>query len=53
MDNTEEITKKVREYVSNHSKFGKRLMNSYPNLKVLKERYKRKSTKLKNKKDKN
>ena len=53
MDNTEEITKKVREYVSNHSKFGKRLMKSYPNLKVLKERYKRKITKLKNKKDKN
>lgn len=53
MDNTEEITKKVREYVSNHSKFGKRLMKSYPNLKVLNERYKRKITKLKNKKDKN
>lgn len=53
MDNTEEITKKVREYVSNHSKFGKRLMKSYPNLKVLKERYKRKITKLKNKKGKN
>lgn len=53
MDNTEEITKKVREYVSNHSKFGKRLMKSYPNLKVLKERYKRKIKKLKNKKNKN
>ena len=53
MDNTEEITKKVREYVSNHSKFGKRLMKSYPNLKVLKKRYKRKIKKLKNKKDKN
>ena len=53
MDNTEEITKKVREYVSNHSKFGKRLMKSYPNLKVLKERYKRKIKKLNNKKDKN
>lgn len=43
MDNTEEITKKVREYVSNNSKFGKRLMKSFPNLKVLKERYKRKN----------
>ena len=42
MDNTEEITKKVREYIANHSKFGKRLMKSYPNLKVLKEKYKKK-----------
>lgn len=43
MDNTEEITMKVREYVSNNSKFGKRLMKSFPNLKVLKEKYKRKN----------
>lgn len=42
MDNTEEITKKVREYVAKHSKFGKRLMKSYPHLKVLKEKYKKK-----------
>lgn len=41
MDNTEEITKKVREYIVNHSKFGKRLMKSYPHLKVLKEKYKK------------
>lgn len=53
MDNTEEITKKVREYVANHSKFGKRLMKSYPNLKVIKERYKKKIEKLNSKKSKN
>ena len=39
MDNTEEITKKVREYIANYSKFGKRLMKSFPDLKVLKEKY--------------
>lgn len=39
MDNTEEITKKVREYITNYSKFGKRLMKSFPDLKVLKEKY--------------
>ena len=43
MDNTEEITKKVREYVSKNSWFGKRLMKSFPNLKILKEKYKRKN----------
>ena len=53
MDNTEEITKKVREYVTNHSKFGKRLMKSFPNLKVLKERYERKFEKMKKSKNKN
>lgn len=53
MDNTEEITKKVREYVTNHSKFGKRLMKSFPNLKVLKERYERKFEKNKKSKNKN
>ncbi len=53
MDNTEEITKKVREYVTNNSKFGKRLMKSYPNLKVLKERYERKFEKNKKSKNKN
>lgn len=41
-DNTEEITKKVREYISNYSKFGKRLMNSFPNLEILKKKYKKK-----------
>lgn len=35
MDNTEEITKKVREYISNNSKLGKRLMKSFPSLKLL------------------
>ena len=53
MDNTEEITKKVREYVANHSKFGRRLMKSFPNLKVLKERYERKFEKMKKSKNKN
>lgn len=53
MDNTEEITKKVREYVTNHSKFGRRLMKSFPNLKVLKERYERKFEKMKKSKNKN
>lgn len=38
-DNTEEITKNVREYVSNYSKFGKRLILSFPNVKVLKDKY--------------
>lgn len=36
-DNTEEITRSVREYISNHSGFGKRLMKSFPNIKVLRE----------------
>ena len=39
-DNTEEITKKVREYISKYSKSGKRLMQSFPNIKILKERFK-------------
>ena len=33
-DSTEEITKKVREYVSNYSNFGKRLIKSFPNIKI-------------------
>ena len=41
MDNTEEITKKVREYIYNNSRFGKRLMNSFSSLKILKENYKK------------
>ena len=41
MDNTEEITKKVREYIYNNSRFGKRLMNSFSSLKILKEKYKK------------
>ena len=39
-DNTEEITKKVREYISKYSKSGKRLMQSFPNIKIRKERFK-------------
>ncbi len=42
MDNTEEITSKVREYVYNHSKFGKRLVKSFPNIKILDKKYKKK-----------
>lgn len=37
-DNTEEITKKVRKYISNYSKLGKRLIESFPDLKILKKR---------------
>lgn len=33
-DNTEEISRKVKEYISNNSKFGKRLMKSFPNSKL-------------------
>lgn len=40
-DNTEEITKKVREYIMKKSKFGKRLTKSFPGFKVLKEKYKK------------
>ena len=43
MDNTEEITKKVREYISKNSKFGKRLMKSFPGIKILKEKYEKRS----------
>lgn len=39
MDNTEEITKKVREYISNNSKLGNRLIKSFPSLKLLKNIY--------------
>ncbi len=42
MDNTEEITNKVREYVYNHSKFGKRLVKSFPSIKILDKKYKKK-----------
>lgn len=45
MDNTEEITRKVREYISNNSKFGKRLMKSFPSLKIFKDRYYKKGNK--------
>lgn len=41
-DNTEEITKKVKEYIANNSKFGKRLMKSFPNVKMLKKNAKKK-----------
>ena len=33
-DDTEEITQKVRSYIANYSKFGNRLMKSFPTLKV-------------------
>ena len=32
-DNTVEITKKSKEYISKHSKFGKRLIKSFPSIK--------------------
>lgn len=44
-DNTEEITKKVKEYIANNSKFGKRLMKSFPNVKMLKKNAKKKRDK--------
>ena len=37
-DSTEEITKKVREYVSRNSKFGKRLMKSFPQFKSMRKK---------------
>lgn len=40
-DNTEEITKKVKEYIINHSKLGKRILESFPNLKIKKEYFKK------------
>ncbi len=39
MDNTEEITNKVRKYIYNHSKFGKRLIKSFPGIKILDKKY--------------
>ena len=41
-DNTEEITKKVKEYIINYSKHGKRIMMSFPQFKVLLKKYKKK-----------
>ena len=37
-DDTEEITKKVKEYIINHSNFGKRLMKSFPRFKSIRKR---------------
>lgn len=37
-DSTEEITKKVREYISKNSKFGKRLMKSFPKFKSMRKK---------------
>ena len=37
VDNTEEITKKIRNYIKNYSSFGKRLINSFPNVKFLRK----------------
>ena len=34
IDNTEEITQKVKEYIFKNSKLGKRLMKSFPNIKI-------------------
>ena len=34
IDNTEEITQKVKEYISKNSKLGKRLMKSFTNIKI-------------------
>ena len=36
VDSTEEITKKVRIYISKYSKFGRRLIKSFPSIKFLK-----------------
>ena len=41
-DNTEEISRKVRDYLSNYSKYGKRLIQSFPNIKILVDRYRKK-----------
>lgn len=50
-DNTEEITRKVREYLINHSKLTKRLANAFPNAQAvfdgIKEKAKEKATKIK------
>lgn len=45
VDSTEEITKKVKEYLSSHSKFGKRLINSFPNLKTYQKKIKKQTKK--------
>ena len=37
-DSTEEITKKIREYISKNSKFGKRLMKSFPRFKSMRKK---------------
>ena len=41
-DNTEEITKKVKKYIISYSKYGKRLIQSFPDFKVLRTRFKKK-----------
>lgn len=50
-DDTEEITRKVREYLLNHSKLTKRLVNAFPNAQAvfyeIKEKAKEKATKIK------
>ena len=37
-DSTEEITKKIKEYISKNSKFGKRLMKSFPRFKSMRKK---------------
>lgn len=39
-DNTEEITKKVKEHLMKHSKLTKRLVNAFPNLRMKIKKYK-------------
>ena len=50
-DDTEEITRKVREYLLNHSKLTKRLVNAFPNAQAafheIKAKAKAKATKIK------
>ena len=41
-DSTEEISKKVREYILNYSKYGKRLILSFPHFNILIEKYRKK-----------
>ena len=42
-DNTEEINKRTREYLLKHSRWTKRLVDSFPNLRVKKEKFKKKN----------
>ena len=41
-DSTEEVSRKVREYILNYSKYGKRLILSFPHAKILIEKYRSK-----------
>ena len=46
IDSTEEITKKVRNYISRYSKFGKRLIKSFPSIIILKRKPKESEKKV-------